>query len=84
MANEVPPSRFTVMPDKTKEPSQHDFRSGYKRELFERSLDISRSKMDSIKETEQSRYNGVEGRKQSIKKLHLHQMKYPLLDAWLK
>jgi hypothetical protein len=33
MANEVPLSQFTVMPDKTKEPSQHDFRSGYKREL---------------------------------------------------
>jgi hypothetical protein len=55
MANEVPPSQFTVMPDKTKEPSQDDFRSGYKRELFERSLDISRSKMDGMKETEQSR-----------------------------
>lgn len=51
---------------------------------FSNVLWISADKMDSIKETEQSRYNGVEGRKQSIKKLHLHQMKYPLLDAWLK
>ena len=55
MANEGHPSQFTVMPDKTKEPSQDDFRSGYKQELFERSLDISRSKMDGMKETEQSR-----------------------------
>jgi hypothetical protein len=54
-ANESHPSQFTVMPDKTKEPSQDDFRSGYKQELFERSLDISRSKMDGMKETEQSR-----------------------------
>jgi hypothetical protein len=53
--NEVPPSRFTVIPDKTKESSQDDFWSGYKRELFGRSLDINGSKMDSMKEIEQSR-----------------------------
>ena len=48
--SEVSPSRFTVIPDKTKESSQNDLGLGYKRDP----LDVP-SKMDSIKETNQSR-----------------------------
>ena len=53
--NEVSPSRFTIMPDKTKESSQNDFRFDYKHDSFDVSLNNIRPKMDSIEETNQSR-----------------------------
>ena len=53
--NEVSPSRFTIMPDKTKESSQNDFRFDHKHDSFDVSLNNIRPKMDSIEETNQSR-----------------------------
>jgi hypothetical protein len=53
--NEVSPSRFTIMPDKTKESSQNDSRFDYKHDSFDVSLNNIRPKMDSIEETNQSR-----------------------------
>jgi len=61
--SEVSPSRFTVIPDKTKESSQNDFGLGYKRDPLDSPLDIGniRSKMDSIKDTNQSRSQWSQG-----------------------
>jgi hypothetical protein len=53
--NEVSPSRFTVMPDKTKESSQNDSRFDHKHDSFHVTLNNIRPKMDSVKETNQSR-----------------------------
>ncbi|MGA9166695.1 MAG: hypothetical protein WB053_04885 [Nitrososphaeraceae archaeon] len=52
---EVSSSRFTVIPDKTKESSQNDFGLGYKQDSFDVPSNNIRPKMDSIKETNQSR-----------------------------
>jgi hypothetical protein len=61
--SEVSPSRFTVIPDKTKESSQNDFGLGYKRDLLDVPLDGGniRSKVDSIKELNQSRPQWSQG-----------------------
>ena len=61
--SEVSPSRFTVTPDKTKETSQNDFGLGYERDPLDVPLDGDniRSKMDSIKETNQSRLQWSQG-----------------------
>ena len=55
--SKVSPSRFTVIPDKTKESSQNEFGLGYKRDPLDVPLygDKIRPKMDSTKETNQSR-----------------------------
>ncbi|MDQ3837673.1 MAG: hypothetical protein M3297_00215 [Thermoproteota archaeon] len=58
---EVSPSRFTVIPDKTKESSQNDFGLGHKQDPFDIPLDNVRSKMDGIKETNQSRSQWSQG-----------------------
>jgi hypothetical protein len=52
--SEASPSGFTVIPDRTKETFQNDFRLSYKQAPFDVPLYTIRSKMGSIKEANQS------------------------------
>src|SRR5215204_4260589 len=66
--SKVSPSRFTVIPDKTKESSQNDFGLGYKPLDVPIDGDKIRPKMDSTKETNQSRLQWNQGQKVYQKK----------------
>ncbi|HEU4446217.1 MAG TPA: hypothetical protein VFR94_16210 [Nitrososphaeraceae archaeon] len=66
--NEVSPSQFTVMPDKTKEFSQNDPRFEHKHDSFYVALNNIRPKMDSIKEINQSRIDWGQRKECSLSK----------------
>lgn len=66
--NELSASRFTVIPDKTKDSPQNNFRVDYKQGSFDVPSDNTRPKMDSTKVTNQSRLQWSQGQEVYQKK----------------